>query len=197
MSSVNNQRRSRTRRTTISVALCLLGMFVFGRLTYVYHHTVTRSTSTLTANSASFLTFARLGLDQHLQQHCVHLQDDYEQLLNNLFQPWNGSGFDVELLERTSGERVYVYNGKLLLSDSTEWARTIPTFVRYIQHISKLVDLPNMILPLNPADEPLAALKIGERPRPLLAFCKVPGFSDVLIPNTAEGSASTLIIHLC
>ena len=68
------------------------------------------------------------------------------------------------------------------------WARTIPTFVRYIQHISTLVELPNMILPLNPADEPLAALKEGEKPRPLLAFCKIPGFSDILIPNTAEGT---------
>ncbi|DBA99135.1 hypothetical protein WJX77_004871 [Trebouxia sp. C0004] len=44
-----------------------------------------------------------------------------------------------------------------------------------------------MVLPLNPADEPLAAIKVGEQPRPLLAFCKTSRFSDVLIPNTAEG----------
>ncbi len=35
-----------------------------------------------------------------------------------------------------------------------------------------------MVLPLNPADEPLAAIKDGEQPRPLLAFCKTPQDTD-------------------
>ena len=79
---------------------------------------------------------------------------------------------------------------RLSLSESTGWARTIPTFVSYLRHIHNLAHLPNMVLPLNPADEPLAAIKDGEQPRPLLAFCKTPQFSDVLIPNTAEGDSA-------
>ena len=142
----------------------------------------------------AIVTFRRSkpSLQQHLQDHCLHLQDALEPLLQSLFIHWNTSGFNTDLLEHTSGERVYVIDGKVFLSDATAWARTIPTFVRYIQHISTIVNLPDMILPLNPADEPLAALKEGEDPRPLLAFCKVPGFSDVLMPNTAEGAPAII-----
>lgn len=110
---------------------------------------------------------------------------------------WSDSGFSTDLLEHTSGDRVYISHGTVLLSDSTMWARTIPTFVRYIQHIAKTVQLPDMLLPLNPADEPLAELKPGELPRPLLAFCKVPGYSDVLLPNTAEGECLIISLSVC
>ena len=126
-------------------------------------------------------------LQQHLHDHCHLLEDEYSPLLQSMFAHWNTSGVSLDLLTHTSGERVYISNGKVFLSDSTGWGRTIPTFVRYIQHISKIVHLPDIILPLNPADEPQAALKYGEDPRPLISFCKIPGFSDVLMPNTAEG----------
>ncbi len=92
-----------------------------------------------------------------------------------------------DLLESSSGDRVYIQDGKLSLSNSTTLHRLIPTFVNYIQHIAELVHLPDMILPLNPADEPLAKIKSNEEPTPLLAFCKTPGFSDILMPNTIEG----------
>ena len=127
------------------------------------------------------------SLDRHLQEQCTPLQEVYSQLLDPMFSLWNQTGFPVQLLENTSGDRVYVRDGKLAMSESTAWGRLIPTFINYIQHIAQLVHLPDMLLPLNPADEPLALVKPGEDARPLLAFCKVPGFSDVLMPNTLEG----------
>lgn len=135
----------------------------------------------------------KLPLHSHVQQHCAHLRRDYDKLLEPLFEHWQNSGFDRDMLEHTSGDRVYVYQGRVHLSNSTSWARTIPTFVRYIQHIASLVHLPDMMLPLNPADEPLAAVRPNATPTPLLAFCKVPGYSDILIPNTAEGNCRRLL----
>ena len=105
-----------------------------------------------------------------------------------MLQLWNQTGFSLRLLENTSGDRVYVKDGRLYLSSSTTLHRLIPTFVNYVQHIEKLVQLPDMVLPLNPADEPLARLAPSGEPGPLLAFCTSPGFSDILIPNTLEGN---------
>ena len=174
-SNINFQSANMRMCCRIKASLCLSCVFVIF-ITVIGKHTV--------------IPFHRSkpSLQQHLRDRCLHLQDAYDPLLQNLFSHWNASGFDPDLLEHTSGERVYIIDGKVVLSDSTGWARTIPTFVRYIQHISTIVALPDMILPLNPADEPLAEMKESEDPRPLLAFCKVPGFSDVLIPNTAEGA---------
>ena len=125
---------------------------------------------------------------QHfLEKHCSSLQHQYNELIDPMMSLWNETGFSTDLLEHTSGDRVYISGDSVFLSNSTSWARTIPTFVRYIQQIAHTMQLPDMLLPLNPADEPLADLKSGESPRPLLAFCKVPGFADVLLPNTAEG----------
>lgn len=131
-------------------------------------------------------------LNSFLQEHCAPLSEVYDQLLEPMFGLWNQTGFPMQLLENTSGDRVYVRNGKLSLSESTTLHRLVPTFVNYIQHIAQLVHLPDMLLPLNPADEPLALIKPGEDARPLLAFCKAPGFSDVLMPNTLEGEAQHL-----
>ena len=127
------------------------------------------------------------SLQQYTQQHCGPLLDTHQQLLEPMFRHWAQSGFSKRLLENTSGDRVYIQNGKLSLSNSTTLHRLIPTFVNYIQHIAELVHLPDMMLPLNPADEPLARVKNDEQPTPLLAFCKTPGFSDILMPNTIEG----------
>lgn len=128
---------------------------------------------------------------EFLEDECSFLHHAYSHLIDPMMSLWNESGFSIDLLEHTSGDKVYIVDGEVLLSGSTTWGRTIPTFVRYIQQIAKAVQLPNMLLPLNPADEPLAELKPGEPPRPLLAFCKIPGYSDVLLPNTAEGEAPT------
>lgn len=110
-----------------------------------------------------------------------------------MLQLWNQTGFSLRLLESTSGDRVYVKDGRLYLSNSTTLHRLIPTFVNYVQHIEKLVQLPDMVLPLNPADEPLARLNPNGEPGPLLAFCTSPGFSDILIPNTLEGNYTSFL----
>ena len=130
-------------------------------------------------------------LQKYAQQHCLPLRETHQQLLEPMLKHWNQSGFSPDLLERSSGDRVYIQDGKLSLSNSTTLHRLIPTFVNYIQYIAELVNLPDMILPLNPADEPLAKIKSNEEPTPLLAFCKTPGFSDILMPNTIEGETST------
>ena len=127
-------------------------------------------------------------LELYRQKHCLPLQDAHQQLLEPMLQLWNQTGFSLKLLEGTSGDRVYVKDSKLYLSNSTTLHRLIPTFVNYIQHIAKIVQLPDMVLPLNPADEPLARLNPTGEPGPLLAFCTTPGFSDILIPNTLEGN---------
>ena len=126
-------------------------------------------------------------LQQYTEQHCMPLWGTHQQLLEPMLQPWNQTGFSLKMLENTSGDRVYTQDGRLSLSNSTTLHRLIPTFVNYIQHIAELVQLPDLLLPLNPADEPLAQLKASAEPTPLLAFCKTPGFSDILIPNTLEG----------
>ena len=131
-------------------------------------------------------------LSEHLQKHCLPLQDTHRQLLEPMLQLWNTTGFSLNLLDSSSGDRVYIKDGKLALSNSTTLHRLIPTFVNYIQHIAKHVQLPDLVLPLNPADEPLARLDPNGEPGPLLAFCKTPGFSDILIPNTIEGDSSTV-----
>ena len=59
------------------------------------------------------------SLEQYWRDHCLQLRDTYEQLLQPLFAHWNETGFDLDLLEHTSGERVYLLDGKLFLSDST------------------------------------------------------------------------------
>lgn len=59
------------------------------------------------------------SLEQYWHDHCFHLRDTYEQLLQPLFAHWNKTGFDLDLLEHTSGERVYIFDGKLFISDST------------------------------------------------------------------------------
>ncbi len=128
-------------------------------------------------------------LDQYSQKHCLPLRETHQKLLEPMFQQWNQTGFSLDLLERSSGDRVYIQDGELSLSNSTTLHRLIPTFVNYIQHIAELVHLPDMVLPLNPADEPLAKIKPTEEPSPLLAFCKTPGFSDILMINTIEGKA--------
>ena len=178
--------RVRQLRSLHLIVLCALMYLVYGFSTVRKPWSLSAAETGLSARA---ILSKKATLKEHVQQQCPHLHDTYEQLLNPLLQYWNESGFDVTLLEHTSGDRIYVSNGKVSLSDSTAWARTIPTFVRYVEHIARLASLPDMVLPLNPADEPLAALKDGEAPRPLLAFCKIPGFSDVLIPNTAEGIA--------
>ena len=126
-------------------------------------------------------------LHQYTQQKCQPLLETHQQLLEPMFKHWDQKGFSRQLLENSSGDRVYIQDGKLSLSNSTTLHRLIPTFVNYIQHIAELVHLPDMMLPLNPADEPLARVKPDEEPTPLLAFCKTPGFSDILMPNTIEG----------
>lgn len=126
-------------------------------------------------------------LQQYTQKHCLPLKETHQKLLEPMLELWNQTGFSLDLLEKSSGDKVYVQDGRLSLSNSTTLHRLIPTFVNYIQHIAELVHLPDMLLPLNPADEPLAKLKPNEEPTPLLAFCKTPGFSDVLLPNTIEG----------
>ena len=145
--------------------------------------------------AAAWLSIARrssnkASLRQYLEQHCSHLQQAYDTLLDPLLEHWKATGFGLVALEHTSGERVNIYNDRLSLSENTGWARTIPTFVSYLRHIHHLAHPPNMVLPLNPADKPLAAIKDGEQPRPLLAFPKTPQFSDVLNPNTAEGDSA-------
>ena len=156
------------------------------------------SAAALSADKRKFNLWKQQGgkqpLDGYLQEQCAPLRQVYDQLLDPMFGLWNQTGFPVQLLENTSGDRIYVRNGKLAMSDSTAWGRLIPTFINYIQHIAQLVHLPDMLLPLNPADEPLALIKPDEDARPLLAFCKTPGFSDVLIPNTLEGELPYMAI---
>lgn len=144
-------------------------------------------------------------LEQYRQKHCLPLQDSHQKLLEPMLQLWNQTGFSLRLLESTSGDRVYVKDGRLYLSNSTTLHRLIPTFVNYVQHVEKLVQLPDMVLPFNPADEPLARLNPRSEPGPLLAFCTSPGFSDILIPNTLEGkdtsattcSKASLVLASC
>lgn len=131
----------------------------------------------------------RPRLDDYLRDQCAPLKHVYDGLLDESFSLWYPSGFSVNLLEHTSSDRVQLHEGLLRLSESTAMIRTIPTFVSYIEKMARTVKLPDMLLPLNPADEPLAKIRSEEPPRPLLGFCKWPGFSDVLIPNTAEGEA--------
>lgn len=50
-----------------------------------------------------------------------------------------------------------------------------------MQHVA----LPDMQLPLNAADEPLA--RDEHPPVPLLSFCRPKGMIDILMPNTIEG----------
>ena len=71
--------------------------------------------------SSSFIPLRenKPSLEQYWHDHCFHLRDTYEQLLQPLFAHWNETGFDLDLLEHTSGERVYIVDGKLSLSDST------------------------------------------------------------------------------
>ena len=73
------------------------------------------------ALSSRFTPFRQTkpSLEQYWRDHCFHLQDTYEQLLQPLFAHWNESGFGLDLLEHTSGERVYLLEGELFLSDST------------------------------------------------------------------------------
>ena len=179
-------RRKRVKGLTLICLLYVLcGPPLFRKVAYgdgIPHSTIAAGWLSIARRSSN-----KASLRQYLEQHCSHLQQAYDTLLDPLLEHWNATGFGLDALEHTSGERVYIYNDRLSLSESTGWARTIPTFVTYLRHIHDLAHLPNMMLPLNPADEPLAAIKDGEQPRPLLAFCKTPQFSDVLIPNTAEG----------
>lgn len=73
------------------------------------------------ATSSRYTSFRRAkpSLEEHWRDHCFHLQDTYEQLLQPLFSHWNESGFGLDLLEHTSGERVYILDGKVFLSEST------------------------------------------------------------------------------
>lgn len=73
------------------------------------------------AVSGRFIQFrqAKPTLEHYWLDHCLHLQNTYEQLLQPLFAHWNESGFGLDLLEHTSGERVYLLDGKLFLSNST------------------------------------------------------------------------------
>ena len=45
--------------------------------------------------------------------------------------------------------------------------------------------LPELDLPLNAADEPLAVVE--EHPAPIMSFCRTPDRVDILIPNLLEG----------
>ena len=62
-----------------------------------------------------------------LDEHCTSLQHTYANLIDPMMALWNESGFSQDLLEHTSGDRVYISNGRLFLSENTSWGRTIPT----------------------------------------------------------------------
>ena len=198
---VHRWARSRTLRVLVSLALLdLLGppillpiirngaSWIFGS-----GNQERRQSNSHYSGSFGGLWQSKPNARNFLDEHCTSLQHTYANLIDPMMALWNETGFSQDLLEHTSGDRVYINSGRVFLSESTSWARTIPTFVRYIQHIANMVQLPDMLLPLNPADEPLAQLQPGEAPRPLLAFCKVPGYSDVLLPNTAKGNFAALV----
>ena len=54
-----------------------------------------------------------------------------------------------------------------------------------MQALWRDVALPELDLPLNAADEPLAIVE--ETPAPIMSFCRQPDRMDILIPNVLEG----------
>lgn len=82
-----------------------------------------------------------------------------------------------------SADRVY-------LSPGATRSRLTPTFHAMLQRLRLRVALPDLALPLNPADEPQAAWAGGASappPAPVFSFCVTPAYADIPLPNTIEG----------
>eukprot|EP00884_Botryococcus_braunii_P016709 jgi/Botrbrau1/3721/Bobra.0363s0008.2 len=131
--------------------------------------------------------FGRRDMDSYLFWNCGHLNETYAPLIAALLAPWNSTGIDLRLI---TGQHdvLYIFKDRVYLQHGSERARLMPTYHSLVQHIRLAVKLPDMALPINPADEMRAPLpKDGSLPSPLMSFCKTEGYSDILIPNTIEG----------
>ncbi|BDA45764.1 Protein O-glucosyltransferase 2 [Coccomyxa sp. Obi] len=132
--------------------------------------------------------FGRKSVKQFLKTECGNLVQTYEPLIREELHWWEQKGITKDLLDRSTDAKVIIYQDKVYLSHGSERARLIPTYHSLIQRVRLRVKLPDMVIPLNPGDEPLAPLRRElDPPTPIFSFCKLSNFSDIMLPNTIEG----------
>ena len=105
--------------------------------------------------------------------------------------------YDPATAAAAADTTLYFKGGRVFLSPGATRSRLTPTFHAMLQRLRLRVALPDLALPLNPADEPQAGWGSGRGaagkaappppPPPVFSFCVTPAFADIPLPNTIEG----------
>jgi hypothetical protein len=135
-------------------------------------------------------------------KHCAHLARDHAPLVAAALAPWtapaNGTAPSLTVADvvastesRQHEAALYVKGGSLFLGPRA-WPKNLtPRYVATLARLGRRARLPDVVLPLNPGDEPQVRWGGGggdPRPRPLFSFCLRPGHADVPFPNQFDGS---------
>ncbi|KAK9811967.1 hypothetical protein WJX73_004068 [Symbiochloris irregularis] len=127
----------------------------------------------------------RLSSALYLETHCSSLAKEHEQLAEEYLKHWPLNSITVETMKPWYGF-AYIHGSDVFMGPELERGRLMPTYLHMLHGILQHVALPDMPLPLNAADEPLA--KDDEHDVPLMSFCRPNrGMIDILIPNALEG----------
>ncbi|CAL5220281.1 g2266 [Coccomyxa viridis] len=147
-----------------------------------------REKATMTGRRWRRALLGRKSLKGFLHAECRDYLADYAPLVRQELKLWEKTGIHNDLLERSRDANVIIHQDKIYLSHGAERARLIPTYHALIQRVRLRVKLPDMVIPLNPGDSPLALLrKEISPPTPIFSFCKTRNYSDIMLPNIIEG----------
>ena len=93
------------------------------------------------------------SLPAFLSLSCSHLLDDYAPLIAADLRPW--PLIKKEMVD-SDPDRLYFVQGRAFLPKEANRGRLMPTFHAFLQRLSLRVALPDLVIPLNVADEPRA-----------------------------------------
>lgn len=131
------------------------------------------------------LTGWRPNATEFLSQHCTDVRSEFDRLIRQTnLRPWIGKSLDQKDLTAAGQTQLYHVNDTWYLSPEGEPERMLPTYICFMQRLRTRVRLPDLVLPINPADEPVSRI---EDPAFVMGFCKDNATNDVLIPNDGNG----------
>lgn len=117
------------------------------------------ASSSSSPSSSSFLAFPPT-LPTFLSSACADLSDDYAPLIAADLRPW--PLVTREMVE-ADPDRLYLVGGRALLPRGADRGRLMPTFHAFLQRLGLRVALPDLVVPLNVADEPRAPWEPGRK----------------------------------
>ena len=109
------------------------------------------------SSSSSLLAFPPT-LPAFLSSSCSDLLSDYAPLISADLEPWPRV---TRAMIESDPDRLYFVGGRAFLPKNATRGRLMPTFHAFLQRLSLRVALPDLVIPLNVADEPRAPWEAG------------------------------------